>query len=165
MNYLGIDPGASGGIAVIGERGATAYAMPTTDRDVYELLRDLARDGAVAVLEQVGVVPGNGSLGYFKLGRSYGFIQGCLAALDIPFLEVVPRRWQGALECASARPAKPHAEMTQAERATVKREHKNALKAMAQRLFPSAKVTLSTADALLLAVYCSRQDWRGVRAA
>ncbi len=98
MNYLGIDPGASGGIAVIGERGATAYAMPTTDRDVYELLRDLARDGAVAVLEQVGVVPGNGSLGYFKLGRSYGFIQGCLAALDIPFLEVVPRRWQGALE-------------------------------------------------------------------
>ena len=38
-----------------------------------------------------------------------------------------------------------------------KREWKNRLKALAQRLFPQEKVTLDTADAILISYYGSKQ--------
>ena len=40
---------------------------------------------------------------------------------------------------------------------TQKREWKNRLKQLAQQMFPGTKVTLNTADAILLAVYGSKQ--------
>jgi len=42
-----------------------------------------------------------------------------------------------------------------------KRDWKNKLKAMAQRLFPGARVTLDTADALLLLEYAMRREGGG----
>ena len=38
-----------------------------------------------------------------------------------------------------------------------KTEWKNRLKGMAQQLYPDLKVTLATADALLIATYCKRK--------
>jgi crossover junction endodeoxyribonuclease RuvC len=147
MIFVGIDPGQSGGIGVLYPNGPVAYKMPDTERDVYELLREIARplDGAVVVvLEQVSAMPKQGVSSTFKFGKGYGFLRGCLMGLEVPLLDVRPAIWQKALGCLT-------------------RGNKNVSKAKAQQLYPQVKrITHATADALLLATYCSRQDWRGV---
>ena len=99
---------------------------------------------SVAVVEAVHAMPKNGSVSGFKLGRSYGFLRGCLTALGIPFIEVNAGKWQKALECLSG-------------------GDKAVTRAKAQQLFPQLRCTNAISDALLLALYCSRQDWRGVK--
>ena len=67
-----------------------------------------------------------------------------LIALGVPFEEVTPKRWQRALGIAPR------------GRTETKVQWKSRLKDFAQRRFPDIKVTLATADALLLALYCQR---------
>lgn len=134
---LGIDPGASGGIARIGLGGiATATKMPETERDMWELFAAHARPD-FAVIERVHSMPKQGVSSSFKFGRNYGFLRGCLIASGIAFEEVAPQVWQKVLGCLS-------------------RGDKNVTKAKAQQLFPAIKVTHAIADALLLAEYARR---------
>jgi crossover junction endodeoxyribonuclease RuvC len=142
MIYIGIDPGASGGIACIWESGqAEAWKMPETERDAAALLWQFNRleDSELsielfAVIEQVGAMPGNGVTGMFKFGMNYGFLRGLLTAFEIPFDEVRPQTWQKAMGCMS-------------------KGNKNITKAKAQQLHPELKITHATADAILLAEY------------
>ena len=142
MIYIGIDSGSNGGVAWTGPDGAGAEKLPELEADVFRLLSGLAPD-SVACIERVAAHPKHGSIAGFKLGRSYGFLRGCLTALGIPFIEVAPGKWQRALECLSG-------------------GDKAVTRARAQQLFPGLRCTHAISDALLLAVYCSRQDWRGV---
>lgn len=141
MIFLGIDPGQSGGIAVIGTSGhCEAHKMPDTERDVFECViryRHNFSAAHFAVIEKVHSMPKQGVASSFKFGRSYGFLRGCLIASDIPFEEVAPQAWQKELGCLS-------------------RGDKNVTKARAQQLFPALKITHATADALLLAEYARR---------
>jgi len=157
--FLGLDPGASGGIGWIAQT-AGVMPMPATERDVYEALRDLARydGGAVAVVEAVHEMPGQHGQGKFL--THYGTLRGFLIALGIPFVEVSPMKWQKAIGCLTP-PGKPRTMMTQAERSKAKREHKRDLLALAQQFYPGLTLTLATSDAILLARYCAAQDWRG----
>lgn len=137
-----------------------AEKLPESEADLFRLLSGHAHD-AVAVIEAVHATPFNGSIACFQLGRSYGFLRGCLVALGIPFVEVSPMKWQRALDCLT--PAGPPVKtLTTQQQAARKRDHKNAIKARAQQLYPHLDVTLATADALMLALYCARQDWRGI---
>lgn len=138
MVILGLDPGMAGGIAVLGR--------PQPERDVFEFLNNqyiLARWDIRAYLERVHSMPKQGVASSFTFGRNYGFLRGCLVALGIPFEEVTPQRWQRALGCLTKRGA-------------TRTQHKNAMKAKAQNLFPQLKVTLATADALLICEYGRR---------
>jgi hypothetical protein len=153
--HIGLDPGASGGIAVLMPEPpyVAVTAMPATARDVYDWLRDHA-PGATAVIEKVGgFVAGNPTPGsaMFKFGVSAGHLQGFLIALGIPHEEVTPRRWQQALGI----PGRKHTE--------TKGQWKSRLKDVAQRRFPDVKVTLATADALLIALYCQRVATNGAQ--
>ncbi len=143
MTFIGIDPGLSGGIAWTGPDGIAAEKMPETEADILRLLAAHARD-AVAVIERVHAFPKAGVVPSFNLGRSYGFLRGCLFGLGIPFVEVTPVKWQTALGCLT-------------------KGNKNVSKARAQQLYPHLQISHATADALLLATYCARHDWRGVR--
>lgn len=155
--YLGVDPGMSGGMAAVTADGTGAYvSMPATERDVWEWFRQLAYEHAhpsglatttFAVIEKVHAMPGNGVSGMFKFGQSYGFLRACLIAAGIPFEEVTSQRWQKALNITPR-------DKRGGETST---QFKNRLKARAQQLFPNAKVTLATADALLLAEFCRRK--------
>jgi hypothetical protein len=60
MLYLGIDPGAGGGIACIDNGVTFAEAMPATGPDIFALLRDqMVKPGrTVAVIEDVHTMPG-----------------------------------------------------------------------------------------------------------
>ena len=152
---IGIDPGKSGGVAVCQFGKVDCSAMPATDGDVLGLLRDIRtadveEGGAVettCVLEKVSGFAGKGQPGsaMFVFGENSGFIKGVAQALGMKLVLVTPQKWQKyyGLGTASACASK-----------TV---WKNKLKAEAQRRFPELRVTLATADALLIMEY-GRQE-------
>lgn len=149
--YLGIDPGASGGLALIsGDGGLVCEAMPETQRDVWVWIAaksPTATCPTFACIEQVGGhIQGNNQPGsaMFKFGFSAGGLNMALTAAGIPFELVTPQRWQKALGIPSRKKTES------------KGQFKNRLKAFAQQLFPQEKVTLSTADAILIAEYTRR---------
>jgi crossover junction endodeoxyribonuclease RuvC len=106
MTILGIDPGLSGALALLRPDGALAvHDMPTLQAgkrreiDEIELARLIDAAGPIerAVLEQVGVRPGEGAVGAFSFGRGYGLIRGILRAHFVPVVDVTPQRWHRAM--------------------------------------------------------------------
>jgi Holliday junction resolvasome RuvABC endonuclease subunit len=144
---IGVDPGANGAIAWIDERGKSCVEkMPDTLQDLWELIRDItnfprsAIDGRKykAYIEQVSSSPQMGVVSAFSFGRGYGNLEMALTAAGIPFERVRPQVWQKAMGC-----------MTKGD--------KNISKAKAQELFPDKKIIHATADALLIALYGTKQ--------
>lgn len=147
--YLGIDPGKSGGIAWIFRSRTTAISMPSTERDIWDVLEGMESlsSRAIAVIEKVGGYTGEGQPGsaMFNFGWGYGGLRMALIAANIPFEEVTPQKWQKAMGISGRKKTES------------KTQWKNRLKAKAQQLFPELKVTLSTCDALLIAEYARRK--------
>ena len=137
MSVIGIDPGMSGGIALIKNGNAVVAKMGHTERDTYEILQSYAEHEPFAYIESVHSMPKQGVASSFKFGVNYGLLRGMLIAIGIPFETVTPLSWQRYLRCQS-------------------KGDKNITKAKAQELFPHIKVTHSTADALLIAEYGRR---------
>lgn len=94
--YIGIDPGKSGAIAVItvyrdGHREVEVEAFSESG-----YLRILKRHNvdSVAVVEKVGAMPGQGVVSMFNFGHNLGFIEGVIQANDIPYQLVPPQTWK-----------------------------------------------------------------------
>jgi hypothetical protein len=138
---IGIDPGASGAIAIIWNGELKTVRMSNTEHDVSDFLsywHNQTGCTSFAFLEKVHSMPKQGVSSSFKFGASYGFLKGLLVGMQIPFEEVSPQKWQKAMGC-----------MTKGD--------KNVSKQAAQRLFPEEKVVHATADAMLIAEYCRRE--------
>lgn len=146
--FMGVDPGKSGGIAVVGDGSAAAYKMPETETDTYQLFLQEGSATKFAVIEKVTSRPGDGVVSMFKFGMGYGGLRMALIAAGIPFEEVTPRTWQKGLDIPprkkTGRGIENHTQF------------KNRLKAKAQQLFPDLNVTLATCDALLISEFCRR---------
>jgi hypothetical protein len=143
--FLGIDPGKSGGLAMITSDGIDqVFKMPETESDIARLFEERIKPAGVSFcyIEKVHSFPGEGVSSSFKFGKNTGLLIGLLLAHKISFEEKMPIFWQRALGIPPRR-KKPTEEL--------KREFKNRLKDTAQKLFPHLKVTLKTADALLIA--------------
>ena len=148
---IGIDPGKNGGIVALDRDGhvVSVTKMPPTYPDIYDYLNDLLatpHDNATAYIERVGTgMPGQSSKATATFARHCGHIEMALYALGIPTVEVLPTRWQQSLSIGKERDC------------ATKAEWKNRLKAKAQQLYPALwkarKITLATADALLIAHY------------
>ena len=141
-HFLGIDPGATGGIAVVSHHPhiiPVAHKMPETERDLFDLLIDIKGDGnpLIACVELVHSMPGQGVSSSFKFGQNFGAIRMAVIAAKIPHEFITPQKWQKAIGC-----------MTGGD--------KNVSKAKAQQLFPDNRITHAVADALLIAEYCRR---------
>jgi hypothetical protein len=138
---LAIDPGASGGVAWRDESGLySCEPMPQTPGEVCDLLRGIVAGGpSMCRMEKVNGYMGNAAPGsaMFRFGQGVGYIEGCLAAWGVPLIEVPPQRWIKALGLGT------RGELD-------KTAWKRKLQAEAQRRFPQLKVTLKTADALLI---------------
>jgi len=143
MIYIGVDPGVSGGIAVLNENGLAleSVPMPATEQDLLDVFTAVEspvwRRPAHAMIERVYSSPQMGVASAFTFGKGYGALLMALTAARIPFDQVVPAKWQAVMGCLS-------------------RGDKNITKRRAQQLFPDVKVTHATADALLLAEYGRR---------
>jgi hypothetical protein len=141
--FLGIDPGASGGIAVLSlDHVLETWKMPDTEGDIAELIDSLAPRITFCLIEAVHSLPKQGVSSTFAFGRNYGFLRGRLIG-KIPFEEIPPGKWQAQM---GVKPIKDEP----------KTAHKNRLKAKAQQLFPHHKMTHAIADAALIAEYTYR---------
>jgi hypothetical protein len=144
------DPGESGGFAIQEQHGAVyTVPMPATGGDICALLKevrdrltgeDLREKHPVLVLEDVPKYCGKylPKSSVFVLAKNFGFVEGVAQSLGYRIELVKPHEWQKTFSLGTA------------SRCASKSEWKNKLKAEAQRLFPELKVTLATADALLL---------------
>lgn len=94
-------------------------------------------------MEEVGGYVGKAQPGsaMFVFGRNTGFLIGAIMALGFRLEMVRPQTWQKNLGIGTSRTC------------ASKSEWKNKLKALAQRKFPAANVTLATSDALLILDY------------
>ena len=144
---IAIDPGVSGGVA-IGVDAPVLHSMPETVHDLAELIR-CAKDSAdypvEAHVELVGGFIGKAQPASraFVFGQSYGQVLGGLAALEIPTYLHRPQKWQSLLGIGNGSGLAKHV-------------WKGRLRDHAQRLFPTHKVTLKTADAALIWSLASR---------
>lgn len=95
MNFIGIDPGKSGGIAIIREDGSIAVA-PFSEWEYRSLLStlDCRADNIVACIEQVHAFSGQGVTSCFTFGQNFGWIQGLLYAYSIEAQLVSPVKWK-----------------------------------------------------------------------
>lgn len=137
---LGIDPGASGGLAWRDTEGNFhSSPMPPTEDGVLDLLVSIHPNEVV--MEKVGGFIAGQSLpssAAFNFGMGFGFLKGVIMTLCCRLRLVTPQQWQKTLHLGS-RPK----EMSKAD-------WKRKLQAEARRLYPSLKPTLKTADAVLI---------------
>ena len=94
MIYIGIDPGKKGSFGAIEEVGI--HVKPWVNALFIEYCRDIYRAGtkAVACVEKVGAMPGQGVTSMFSFGKSAGFIEGVLQAYGIPYQLITPQKWK-----------------------------------------------------------------------
>ena len=110
MRHIGIDPGLSGAVAIISDDSLKVFDMPTmtVDRngkakrqvsanELAELLYTCSGKDCHVYVERVGAVSGQGVTSVFSFGRSFGMIEGILAALKMPVTFVAPATWTRAI--------------------------------------------------------------------
>jgi crossover junction endodeoxyribonuclease RuvC len=108
---IGIDPGLSGGLAIIsGSQIELLETLPTEKRTGFikrqidaQKLSNILRvyPDTVCYLEKVASRPGQGVGSVFSFGDTYGTIRGVLGALNIPTYHVTPQRWKKELKISS----------------------------------------------------------------
>jgi len=152
---IAIDPGKSGGVAWSVEGEFRAAKAPESLGDRLDLLKRVvaeARSGTEhpgALVEAVhgglfsgagprcpvcGRARGMGAVSAFSFGEDYGRWLGLLSGLGVPVTLVTPQAWMKKIGNLPA------------ERA----DRKKRLKELAQLRFPHLRVTLATADALMM---------------
>ena len=105
MIVMSIDPGLSGALAVF----IDDVLIDVVDMPTHELSRngkakrqiaaaDLAgiftqHDPRHVIVERVTAMPGNGATSMFSFGRSFGIIEGIIAAYNISVTYVTPGVW------------------------------------------------------------------------
>jgi crossover junction endodeoxyribonuclease RuvC len=94
MICIGVDPGKSGGFALINTETNVAKTFPWDDTAFIETMKAVHSLDVVACVEKVGAMPGQGVTSMFNFGHSAGFIHGVLSAFDIPYQLVPPQKWK-----------------------------------------------------------------------
>jgi crossover junction endodeoxyribonuclease RuvC len=149
MISVGIDPGKSGGIAVM-QNNKIRDLVPYSDTAVIEICEELQDNihndiPVKCCLEKVGAMPGQGVVSMFSFGQTFGFIRGVLEAFYIPYQLVPPQRWKKEF--------------------TITKDKTTAVEAC-QRLFPGVNLLATDkckrphdgmAEALLMAEYARRK--------
>lgn len=142
---IAVDPGKSGGIAWTFGGKCAVDKMPQTEQDIFELIRRIQhanyKDDVTCYMEDVPISMGSKGAASAKLNANAGFIRGVITALSIRMVMTRPAKWQ------------QHFSLGTRSGCASDTEWKNKLKQAAQRLYPDIKVTLDTADALLLLEY------------
>ena len=108
MRIIGIDPGLSGGIAILDDlKIFDIYDMPIMSEGkknknqlnsaqlVNIIRKNLIPNGdTFLIVEQVSAMPGQGVTSMFNFGQTFGSIKGICAALNLPIFFVRPAKWK-----------------------------------------------------------------------
>ena len=112
MRIIGIDPGLSGGIAILDDNKVIELfdmpVMPDGKKNkrqlnsalLVKLINDNIKnlENTVMVVEQVNAMPGQGVTSMFNFGQTFGAIKGICAALGLPIFFVRPAKWKKHFE-------------------------------------------------------------------
>ena len=119
MRVIGIDPGLSGAVAVItGTDSLRVLDMPTmtverngkakrqvSASELAEIIYILKSEDCHVYVEKVSAMAGQGVTSVFSFGRSFGMIEGILAALHMPVTYVAPATWVKAVHRGAGKDA------------------------------------------------------------
>lgn len=135
MKVIGIDPGLSGGLAVITNSGELEVIdmpvyMVKVDRSVkryldrkriLSFLRSLNKFETIAFLEKQQAYPSQGSVSNYSTGFEFGVLVTCFDALELSYELVHPKTWQKEFSIRGG---------------TAKKETKGMSTQIAEQLFP-----------------------------
>jgi crossover junction endodeoxyribonuclease RuvC len=101
---LGIDPGTTGGIALLDGTVVSVWDIPVVDGSVnvpeaQRIIRNAAPD--MAVIEMASARPGQGVSSMFRYGQAYGALLAVIACTEIPHHLVTPTTWKRAYHLSS----------------------------------------------------------------
>ena len=152
MKIIGIDPGLSGGIAILDDlKVFDIFDMPVMSEGkknknqlnsahlVNIIKKHIIPEDTYVIVEQVSAMPGQGVTSMFNFGQTFGSIKGICAALNLPIFYVRPAKW------------KKHFELINSS--------KDASRTKVIEMYPSISTRLSRkkdvnkADAILIARY------------
>ena len=133
---ISIDPGISGGIAVMDQDGRIwADTMPDTMTGIWSYFASFPENEGecLAIMEDVGhSFPGNAAKASTTFAKHIGHLEMALYGRGISCQKVTPQVWMKALGTWPKD----------------KKERKKAIQEAMQRLYPKIKVTLKVSDAL-----------------
>ena len=153
FKYIGIDPGISGGIAVIKHDGIMqAFKCPKSSDEMALLFQILigstSADNIRLLMERVWARPTNAVRAAFSYGTNYGQWLGIAASHEIKMNTAIPVEWIKWVGCPKA----------------LKRDvRKRWLKEKARELYPDVnKLTLATSDAILITHYAREEYFNDI---
>ncbi len=107
---IGIDPGLSGAIAIISPESLKIFDMPTmtverngkakrqvSASELADIFSPYDSSKCHVYVEKVSAMAGQGVTSVFSFGRSFGMIEGILAAFRLPVTYVAPATWVKAV--------------------------------------------------------------------
>jgi len=111
MRVIGIDPGLDGAVAIINGTGnLVVIDMPTVTverngkskrqvsaTELAQILASHNSNNCHVFVEKVSAMAGQGVTSVFSFGRSFGMIEGILAAYRLPVTFVPPATWVKAV--------------------------------------------------------------------
>ena len=160
MKIIGIDPGLSGGIAVLeNNKVLNIFDMPVmsegkknkrqlNNAQLVNLLKENIvnfKDTSV-VVEQVNAMPGQGVTSMFNFGQTFGAIKGICAALGLSIFFVRPAKW------------KKHFELINSAKDASRTKAIEIYPAISDKL--SKKKDVNKSDAILIARYYSETRFK-----
>ena len=158
MRIIGIDPGLSGGIAVLDDlKIFEIFDMPIMSEGkknknqlnsaqlVNIIKKHIISGNTFVIVEQVSAMPGQGVTSMFNFGQTFGSIKGICAALNLPIFYVRPAKW------------KKHFELINSSKDASRTKVIEMYPSISGRL--SRKKDVNKADAILIARYF--RDCRG----
>lgn len=168
---IGIDPGLTGALAMIGPDGLEAVAdIPTCVKGTIakvrnevngaglsQLLREWVNghaDEVLIVIERVSSMPGQGVATMMSLGDTVGCIRGVVQARGYPLCWTEPQTWKKALRLTA-----PKCE-NKNER---QRMAKELVRARAVQLYPQAELARKKDHNRAEAILIARYGWEYLR--
>ena len=158
MRIIGIDPGLSGGIAILDDlKIFDVFDMPIMSEGkknknqlnsaqlVNIIKKHIISGNTFVIVEQVSAMPGQGVTSMFNFGQTFGSIKGICAALNLPIFYVRPAKW------------KKHFELINSSKDASRTKVIEMYPSISGRL--SRKKDVNKADAILIARYF--RDCRG----
>tara|TARA_Y100000817_G_scaffold207766_1_gene162940 strand:+ start:673 stop:1164 length:492 start_codon:yes stop_codon:yes gene_type:complete len=153
MRIIGIDPGLSGGIAILDDlKIFDIFDMPIMSEgkknknqlNSAQLVNIISKhivkkEDTYVIVEQVSAMPGQGVTSMFNFGQTFGSIKGICAALGLPIFYVRPAKW------------KKHFELINSSKDASRTKVIEMYPSISSRL--SRKKDVNKADAILIARY------------
>ena len=148
MTIIGIDPGASGAVAIWDKGISKIYKCPKTANEMADIIIKTKHSEYVnknqsihAYIEKVHAFPHDGRSSVFKFGQNFGQWIGILAACKVNTTLVTPQKWMNYWK-----------KKLNIELPKDKPERNRRLKEIASH-YTDKKVTLYNADAILITMY------------